>query len=53
MQTKGRNRSGPIQGCEQFQSKNYTWPAGMQTVAIVGNGPLTSESREEINVSSA
>ena len=42
-----------MQSCEQFQSRNYTWPAGMQTVAIVGNGPLTPESREEINVTFA
>ena len=49
--TKGRERSGPVLGCEQFQSQNFSWPQNLQTIAVVGNGPLTEQSRQEINVS--
>ena len=49
--TKGRERSGPVLGCEQFQSQNFSWPQTLQTIAVVGNGPLTEQSRAEINVS--
>ena len=37
--TKGRERSGPVLGCEQFQSQNFSWPQTLQTIAVVGNGP--------------
>lgn len=50
--TKGRIRSGRVQGCEQFRSSNFSWPAHLQTVAIVGNGPLKEESRTQISVRS-
>ena len=49
--TKGRERSGPVLGCKQFQSQNFSWPQDMQSIAVVGNGPLTEQSRQEINVS--
>lgn len=50
MLTKGRNRSGPVLGCEQFHSRNFTWPPGLRTIAVVGNGPLAPASHTEINV---
>ena len=50
--TKGRKRSGPVLGCEQFRSSNYSWPEQLHTIAIVGNGPLKEESRKQINVRS-
>ena len=38
-------RRHPPLGCQQF-----TWPGGIKTLAIVGNGPISSRDREEIEV---
>jgi len=39
-------RRHPPLGCQQF-----SWPEGMQSLAIVGNGPLSSRDREQIKAS--
>ena len=38
-------RSHPPLGCEQF-----TWPANMSSLALVGNGPLSQQHRRELEV---
>jgi hypothetical protein len=41
-------RRHPPLGCQQF-----AWPEGIKTLAIVGNGPLSSRDREDIEVISS
>ena len=38
-------RPYPPLGCEQF-----TWPANMSSLALVGNGPLSQQHRKEVEV---
>jgi len=41
-------RRHPPMGCEQF-----SWPEGSKSLAIVGNGPLSSKDRQEIQAGSS